>query len=160
MRLLDVARAMREHAHGTYERGEVGDQPQDRRSWQAALIDYGYTKLSEYGLIEQAARAWLAHLARDVTADLIKPTGRSPRVPAGQMKAWPDLAPTVGRAEMRRWASKYRHVAAEYQLVLRVLGTLDVFFGDDEAAFIGYDTLAEACFAAGVDRKDVEALAA
>lgn len=160
MKLVKVAEAMRDRAHEDWDAGKIGDKPEDRLAWRERLVTFGFVKLKEFGLVDAAAKAYLAQHARDITADLIKPTGLSPRVPAGQMKAWPNLAPAIGRSEMRRWARKYSGVNLSYQLVLRILGRLDAFFGDDEARFISFETLADACTAAGVDAKDIDALAA
>ena len=151
--LADIALEVRDEARRT--RGDSGN----RSTWEAALLAYGMKRLGETSLTGAAARAWCKKLAHDIAADLVKPAGASPRAASDQMVVWQDMPPVPGWHDLRVYARQQRGVYLRYQLVTRVLAALDVAYGDDPTAILAYQTLGDACLAAGVDAQDIEALA-
>jgi hypothetical protein len=115
-------------------------------------------RLRELGLVEDAARQWLAKAVHDIVADIVKPAGASPRAASGQMVAWADMRPVAGWEALRAYARQQRGVYLRYLLCVRIIAALDVAFAADMDALSMFPTLADACLAAGVDEKDIEAL--
>jgi len=152
--LAEVYREIKEQARAEIELAT------DRAALEASLVDQFLQRLIEAGLVEAAARQWLAKVVHDTVGDLIKPAGASPRAAAGQMLVWAEMQPVAGWRALRTYARQMRGVYLRYQLVVRILACLDIAFGEDIGALDQYSTLADACLAAGVDVRDVEALAA
>lgn len=153
-RLAGIAKEIRERAR------ETQADATDRHEWEESLLGYGRRVLREAGLVDEAATAWLKKTIHDLTADLVKPAGASPRAAAGQTAAWPEMEPRAGWHALRVYARQQRGVYLRYQLCVRVVAALDLRFSEDMEALDEYPSLAEACVAAGVDAKDIEALAA
>jgi hypothetical protein len=132
----------------------------DRAALEARLVSMFLDRLNETGLVESAATTWLTKTVHDIVADIVKPAGASPRAPSGQMVAWPGMRPVAGWHALRVYARQQRGVYLRYQLCVRIIAALDVAFGDDATGLEQFETLTDACVAAGVDPRDIEALAA
>lgn len=147
MNLADIVKQMRDEAR-------EGPGERTRTEWQAALVDSALLKIVQAKLLREAARAWLAHVARNVTASMIKPAGIMPRVAAGQLMIWPEMASIAGRDALRAYARKYRNVVGRYALAIRLLGYLDVAYENDDV-LAKQGTLLEALIAAGATTEDI-----
>lgn len=152
MKLAEVVAKITKAAAAGPESGE------DRRDWQRRLVDHGFDLLEQGGLTGAAARQWLANVAQTVTANMIKRAGGMPRAAAGQLVAWPELAPVIGLRALRAYAKKYANVVVRRAAVIRFLGYLDAAFEQNEERLAKYATLELALRAAGATDEDIEIL--